>query len=186
MIKLFRRAIVLVLYKIHPMKKTLLLSAIFFIALIGANAQNKSGAKEAAKSESTPAEIKNPLLKSETYSALGFRSLGPAVTSGRISDIVVNPKQPSVWYIAVASGGVFKTINAGTTFEPIFDKAGAYSIGCLALDKSNPNVIWVGSGENNNQRSVAYGDGVYKSEDGGKSFKNMGLTKSEHIGMIVV
>jgi photosystem II stability/assembly factor-like uncharacterized protein len=166
------------------MKTSLLLSALFFLLSFGLNSQNKT--ETTSQKENTPVEIKNPLLKSETYSALAFRNLGPAVTSGRISDIAVNPKQPSVWYIAVASGGVFKTVNAGTTFEPIFDKAGAYSIGCLTLDKTNPNVIWVGSGENNNQRSVAYGDGVYKSEDGGKSFKNMGLTKSEHIGMIAI
>ena len=130
--------------------------------------------------------IINPLLKSETYSNLIFRSIGPAVTSGRIIDIAVHPKNPSIWYIAAACGGVFKTTNSGTSFEPIFDNAGAYSIGCLAIDKNNPNIIWVGTGENNNQRSVAYGDGIYKSEDGGKSFKNMGLSKSEHIGRIVI
>lgn len=130
--------------------------------------------------------IINPLLKSETYSNLIFRSIGPAVTSGRIIDIAVHPKNPSIWYIAAACGGVFKTTNAGTSFEPIFDNASAYSIGCLAIDKNNPNIIWVGTGENNNQRSVAYGDGIYKSEDGGKSFKNMGLSKSEHIGRIVI
>lgn len=184
MVNLFDPWIPLVLWKILAMKTSLLLSASLFLLSFDVSAQNKTEA--VSQKESAPAEIKNPLLKPETYSALVFRNLGPAVTSGRISDIAVNPKQPSVWYIAAASGGVFKTINAGTTFEPIFDKAGVYSIGCLALDKTNPNVIWVGSGENNNQRSVAYGDGVYKSEDGGKSFKNMGLGKSEHIGMIAI
>ena len=160
------------------MKKVYLVLS-FFLLFISSPAQKKEAEKK-------PAEPTNPLLKAETYAPLSFRALGPAVTSGRVSDIAVNPKNPSVWYIAAASGGVFKTNNAGTTFEPIFDQAGAYSIGCLALDKNNPNVIWVGSGENNNQRSVAYGDGIYKSEDGGKSFKNMGLGKSEHIGMIAV
>ena len=125
-------------------------------------------------------------LKSATYSALSFRNIGPAVTSGRVGDIAVNPKNKSEWYIAAASGGVFKTQNAGITFEPIFDNYGAYSIGCLAIDKNNTNVLWVGTGENNNQRSVAYGDGIYKSEDGGKSFKNVGLGKSEHIGNIEI
>ncbi|MFY8045455.1 MAG: WD40/YVTN/BNR-like repeat-containing protein, partial [Chitinophagaceae bacterium] len=97
-----------------------------------------------------------------------------------------NPQNHSEYYIAAASGGVWKTTNAGTTFTPIFDGQGSYSIGCITLDPSNPNVVWVGTGENNNQRAVAYGDGVYKSEDGGKSWKNMGLKTSEHIGRIVV
>ncbi len=145
-------------------------------------AQSKSSSKKENKSEAE----KSVLLKSETYNALTFRNIGPAVTSGRIIDIAVHPKNTSTWYIAAASGGVFKTINSGTTFEPIFDKAEVYSIGCLAIDPNNANVVWVGSGENNNQRSVAYGDGIYKSEDGGKSFKNMGLKNSEHIGQIVI
>ena len=117
---------------------------------------------------------------------LKFRSVGPAVTSGRIADIAVHPQQPKIWYIAVASGGVWKTENAGVTFTPLFDDQASFSIGCITLDPTNPNVVWVGTGENNNQRSVGYGDGVYKSEDGGKSWKNVGLKNSEHIGKIVV
>jgi photosystem II stability/assembly factor-like uncharacterized protein len=88
--------------------------------------------------------------------------------------------------VASASGGVWKTTNAGTTYEPIFDGEGSYSIGCVVLDPSNPNTVWVGTGENNNQRSVAYGDGVYRSTDGGKSWSNMGLKNSEHIAKIIV
>ncbi len=125
-------------------------------------------------------------LQSGTYASLSFRSIGPAVTSGRIGDFAVNPQNPAEYYVAVASGGVWKTVNAGTTYTPIFDGQGSYSIGCVVLDPTNPNVVWVGTGENNNQRSVAYGDGVYKSEDGGKSWKNMGLKNSEHIANIVV
>jgi photosystem II stability/assembly factor-like uncharacterized protein len=106
--------------------------------------------------------------------------------SGRISDFSVNPKNRSEFYVAVSSGGVWKTTNAGTTFIPIFDSQGYYSIGCITMDPDNHEVIWVGTGENNNQRSVAYGDGVYKSEDGGRSWKNVGLKTSEHIGMIAV
>ena len=136
--------------------------------------------------EKKPAPEKRPIENESTYSVLKWRGLGPAVTSGRILDIKVHPTNSSVWFIATAGGGVFKTSNAGTTFEPIFDNAGAYSIGCLAIDKNNPNIVWVGSGENNNQRSISYGDGIYKSEDGGKSFKNVGLPKSEHIGMISI
>jgi photosystem II stability/assembly factor-like uncharacterized protein len=117
---------------------------------------------------------------------LNFRSIGPAVTSGRISDIAVNPNNPKEYYVAAAYGGVWKTQNAGITFTPIFDHYETQSIGCLAIDPNNTNIIWVGTGENNNQRSVGYGNGIYKSEDGGKSFKNMGLKHSFHIGTIVV
>lgn len=119
-------------------------------------------------------------------SGFKFRSIGPAVTSGRVGDIIVNPKNKSQWYIAAANGGVWKTDNAGTTFYPIFDGQASFSIGCLKMDPNNEHTIWVGSGENNNQRSVGYGDGIYKSEDGGKSWKNMGLKNSEHIGMIAI
>lgn len=119
-------------------------------------------------------------------SALKFRSIGPAFTSGRIADIAVNPKNHSEYYVATASGGVWKTTNHGITYKPIFDGQGSYSIGCITMDPNNHNVIWVGTGENNNQRSVAYGDGLYKSSDGGKSWKKVGLENSEHIGMITV
>ncbi len=133
-------------------------------------------------SKNQPAKpVENPAFQS-----LQFRSIGPAVASGRIGDIAVDPQNQSVWYIAAASGGIWKTINAGTTFQPIFDAQGSYSIGCITIDPNNHNVIWAGTGENNNQRSVAYGDGIYKSEDGGQSWKNMGLGKSEHIGKIIV
>lgn len=133
----------------------------------------------------TPDTPKDPLASS-TFAGLKFRSLGPALTSGRIIDFAVNPNNRSEYYVAVASGGVWKTTNAGTTFDPIFDNEGSYSIGCITMDPENPAILWVGSGENNSQRSVSYGDGVYRSEDGGKSWKNMGLKRSEHIGKIIV
>lgn len=123
---------------------------------------------------------------SATFSGLNFRLIGPAVTSGRVGDFAVNPKNKSEFYVAVSCGNVWKTTNKGLSFTPIFDSYGSYSIGCLALDPNNPFVLWVGSGENNSQRSVGYGDGIYKSTDGGKSFTNMGLKKSEHIGKILV
>ena len=123
---------------------------------------------------------------SQAFTGLAFRSIGPAVTSGRVGDIAVDPRSPSTWYVAVASGGVWKTINAGTTWTPIFDKQGSYSIGCVVIDPKDSLVIWVGTGENNSQRSVAYGDGVYKSVDGGATWKKVGLEKSEHIGQIVI
>ena len=124
--------------------------------------------------------------KSATFNGLELRCIGPALTSGRIADIAVNPENHHQYYVAVASGGVWKTNNAGNTYKPIFDGQKSYSIGCVVIDPNNPHTVWVGTGENNNQRSVAYGDGVYKSEDGGKSWKNKGLKKSEHIGKILV
>lgn len=120
------------------------------------------------------------------WNSLAFRGIGPAFTSGRISDFAVNPDDHSEFYVATSSGGVWKTTNGGVLLEPVFDNEGSYSIGFVTLDPNNHNVVWVGTGENNNQRSVAYGDGVYKSIDGGKSWKHMGLKNSEHIGMIEI
>ena len=125
-------------------------------------------------------------MSSGTFSGLTFRSIGPAFTSGRIADFAVNPDNYSEFYIGVACGHIWKTTNAGTTFEPVFDNYGAYSIGALAMDPNNHNVIWAGTGENNHQRALAYGDGVYKSIDGGKSWENMGLKESRQIGGIVI
>jgi photosystem II stability/assembly factor-like uncharacterized protein len=121
-----------------------------------------------------------------TFSGLKLRSLGPAVTSGRVGALAVHPKDPSHYYVAANSGGVWKTTNAGTTWTPVFDNEGSYSIGALAIDPKNPLVVWVGTGENNSQRSVSYGDGVYRSDDGGKSWRNVGLKNSEHIGRILI
>jgi len=125
-------------------------------------------------------------LSSRMLSTLKFRSIGPAAYSGRISDIAVNPENTSEYYIGVASGGLWKTENHGTSFKPIFDNQPVFSIGCVTLDPNNPNVVWVGTGENNTQRNLAYGDGVYKSVNGGKSFKNMGLKTSSQIAKIIV
>ena len=143
-------------------------------------------AQRAKKADDKKEEKQEHYLEKLGIAGLKFRSVGPALTSGRISDFAMHPGNRSVYYVAVSSGGVWKTVNAGTTYEPIFDSQGSYSIGCVTLDPNNPNVVWVGTGENNNQRSVAYGDGVYKSEDGGSSWKNMGLKNSEHIGKIIV
>ena len=125
-------------------------------------------------------------LQSKTFSGLKMRLIGPAIISGRIVDLAVNPKDHSNFYIAVASGGVWKTDNGGITFTSLFDSQNSFSIGCVTMDPNNSNVVWVGSGENNSQRSVSYGDGVYKTLDGGKNWKNMGLKKSEHIGKVVI
>jgi len=125
-------------------------------------------------------------LTAGTFAGLKLRSIGPALMAGRIADIAIHPKDQSTWYVAVGSGGVWKTTNAGTTWDSIFDGQGSYSIGCITIDPSRPEVVWVGTGENVGGRHVGYGDGVYRSMNGGKSWENMGLKASEHIGNIVV
>jgi len=144
------------------------LSLLFFTVALSACAQEKNS------------------IDASTVSNLKFRLVGPALTSGRVSDLAIHPSNTDTWYVATASGGLWKTENHGITFNPIFDSYSSYSIGCVEIAPSNQNTVWVGTGENNNQRSVSYGDGVYKSVDGGKSFQNMGLKTSEHIGGIVI
>lgn len=117
---------------------------------------------------------------------LPFREIGPAFMGGRIADIAVDPRNGSTWYVAVGSGGVWKTTNAGTTWSPIFDDQPSFSIGCLTLDPQNPDIVWVGSGEAVSGRHVAWGTGVYRSRNGGKTWDHMGLDRSEHIGEILV
>ncbi len=138
------------------------------------------------KKKKTASDDKKSALSELSLNGLKFRNVGPAITSGRISDFAMHPDNHKVYYVATSAGGVWKTVNGGTTFKPIFDGQGSYSIGVVTLDPNNPNIVWVGTGENNNQRSVAYGDGIYKSEDGGATWKHMGLKNSEHIGSIIV
>ena len=125
-------------------------------------------------------------MVSSTFSGLEMRGIGPALMSGRISDVALHPENPNLWYVAVGSGGVWKTENAGTTWTPIFDDQSSYSIGCLTIDPHHHDTIWVGTGENVGGRHVGYGDGVHRSRDGGKTWENLGLEDSEHIGNIVV
>ena len=159
------------------MKKfTLLMVALFLI----------SGITFAKKKEEAKKAKGDTIITSSLVSGLKFRSIGPAWASGRIADFAVNPENTKEYYVGVASGNLWKTTNNGTTWKPIFDKYGAYSIGVVELDPNNPNIVWVGTGENNHQRALGYGDGVYKSLDGGKSFKNMGLKESRQIGGIVI
>ncbi|OUR91861.1 glycosyl hydrolase [Flavobacteriales bacterium 34_180_T64] len=124
--------------------------------------------------------------KDSIYNGLKFRSLGPSLTSGRIADIAIHPENQNIWYVAVGSGGVWKTSNAGTTWKPIFDKQATYSIGCITIDSNHPNTIWVGTGENVGGRHVGFGDGIYVSHDNGQTWKNMGLKSSEHLSKIIV
>ncbi|MDY0201753.1 MAG: hypothetical protein RBR40_12280 [Tenuifilaceae bacterium] len=137
-------------------------------------------------SKSKKEEVKDTLINSQLVLGLKFRGIGPAFSSGRIGDFAVNPNNHSEFYVAVASGHIWKTTNRGTTFEPVFDNYGTYSIGCLAMDPNNTNVVWAGTGENNHQRALGYGNGIYKTVNGGKSWKNMGLKDSRQIGMILI
>jgi photosystem II stability/assembly factor-like uncharacterized protein len=145
----------------------------------------KSDKSDKDKTADKPEEKKGGLSAS-TFAGLELRNIGPAVVGGRIVDVAVDPTKPNTWYVAAASGGVWKTTNAGITWSSVFEGQGSFSIGCVAIDPKNPLVVWVGSGENNSQRSVSYGDGVYKSIDGGKTWQNVGLKKSEHIGKILI
>ncbi|MEM9101438.1 MAG: glycosyl hydrolase [Pseudomonadota bacterium] len=139
-----------------------------------------SSSKEESKDKPT-----SP-LNADTFSGLELRNLGPAFMSGRIADIAIHPNDPSVWYVAVGSGGVWRTHNSGTTWTPVFDKESSYSIGSVAIDSNNPNIIWVGTGENVGGRHVGYGDGIYRSQDGGDSWENMGLKESKHLSTIII
>ena len=157
------------------MKKTI---QIILILLLGATLTVSAQRSDRQKGDT--------LVTTSLVNGLKFRSIGPAWASGRIADLAVNPENPSEYYAAVASGNVWKTENNGTTWKPVFDNYGAYATGVVRLDPNNFNVVWVGTGENNHQRALGYGDGVYKSTDGGKSFKNMGLKESRQIGGIVI
>src|SRR5216684_9380253 len=142
--------------------------------------------KDEKKAEPKDKEEEKGGMTADTFSGLKFRLLGPAVASGRVTSVAVNPKNKFEYYVGVASGGVWKTVNDGTTWTPVFDKEKSYSIGWVTLDPNDASVVWVGSGESNSQRSVGYGDGIYRSDDGGKNWQNLGLKKSEHIGRVVV
>ncbi|MEO1661242.1 MAG: glycosyl hydrolase [Pseudomonadota bacterium] len=125
-------------------------------------------------------------LSSSNFDAFKLRNIGPAFMSGRIADILIVPDDPATWYVAVGSGGVWKTENAGTTWTSLFDGQGSYSIGSLGADPSDPNRIWVGTGENHGGRHNGFGDGIYKSDDGGATWEKKGLEASEHISKIIV
>ena len=152
--------------------------------------QKKKDAKKDEKKETPKNEEgkdeKKPGMNADTFAGLKFRLIGPGAASGRVMSIAVNPRNKFEYYVGVASGGVWKTVNDGTTWTPVFDGEGSYSIGWVALDPNDSSVVWLGAGESNSQRSVAYGDGIYRSDDGGKNWQNLGLKKSEHIGRVVV
>ncbi|MFT4771581.1 MAG: photosystem II stability/assembly factor-like uncharacterized protein, partial [Cryomorphaceae bacterium] len=134
-----------------------------------------------AQEEETPSP-----WDAKNFEGLKMRSVGPAFMAGRIADIAIHPDDESTWYVAVGSGGVWKTENAGTTWSTIFDDQSVFSTGCITIDPNNPSTVWLGTGENVGGRHVGYGDGIYRSADGGKKWNNMGLKASEHISKIIV
>ena len=136
--------------------------------------QKEKGKEKAAATVAKPPSA-NETAPMEKFKALEFRELGPAVMGGRIDDFAAVESNPNIVYAGVASGGVWKTTNNGTTWEPVFEKEGVSTIGDIAIAPSDPSVIWVGSGEPNNRQSSSWGDGIYKSTDAGKTWKNMGL-----------
>ncbi|WP_106132506.1 VPS10 domain-containing protein [Mongoliibacter ruber] len=140
----------------------------------------------AQRRESTTPAAVDELFSETTFRGLQLRGIGPAFMSGRIADVAIDPTNESTWYVAAGSGGVWKTINAGVTFTPIFDEQGSYSIGCVTIDPSDPMIIWVGTGEEGGGRHFGFGDGIYRSEDGGTTWEKRGLPDSEHIGKIIV
>ncbi len=130
--------------------------------------------------------VNNSGAQTLNLSELKMRSLGPSLTTGRITDLAVDPRNRSVWYAIAGSGGVWKTSNRGNTWQPIFDNYGSFCMGCLAIDEKNPDTLWLGTGEAASQRSASFGDGIYQSTDGGKTWENRGLKTSEHIAKILI
>ena len=135
-----------------------------------------------AKPEAAPA----PALAVDALKGFQVRSIGPGLVTGRVADVKIDPNNPSTWYIVTAFGGVWKTVNRGASFTPIFDDQSVHNFCCLEIDPKNSNVLWLGSGENHSQRSAHFGDGLYKSTDAGKAWKRVGLASSEHIGKIII
>ena len=153
------------------MKKYYILPLFVFFLTISFSQKKKNASEE---------------IKSSDLTGLKFRSVGPAFMSGRIADIAINPNNENEWYVAVGSGGVWKTVNSGTTWNPIADDQPFYSTGCITIDPHNSSKIWLGTGENVGGRHVGIGHGIYVSENGGKNWKSMGLKNSEHISKIIV
>src|SRR5687767_11915209 len=152
-------------------------------AAVAALCLTASAATVARQAATPPASDR---LTTEVLKGLAFRSIGPVIQTGRVQDIAIDPKNPNVWYVAAAFGGLWKTINRGTTFTPIFDDGGSFNLCCVVIDPKNSDVVWLGTGENKSQRSAHFGDGIYKSTDAGKTWRRMGLEKSEHIGQILI
>ncbi|MFN2476804.1 MAG: WD40/YVTN/BNR-like repeat-containing protein [Chthoniobacterales bacterium] len=162
---------------------SLLLAGIVAFASINVRAQE---APPKTQSEIPPQPPSAPPLTEVLFKNLKARSIGPAIMGGRVSDIAIDPRNPFVFYVGLATGGLFKTGDNGTTFDPIFDKESALSIGAVAVAPSDADVVWVGTGEANDRNSSEWGNGVYRSTDGGGTWQNVGLKDSRAIGRIIV
>jgi photosystem II stability/assembly factor-like uncharacterized protein len=125
-------------------------------------------------------------LTSSAFDGFAFRGIGPSLVTGRVADLEVDPGDPSTWYLAVGSGGLWKTVNRGNTWTPIFDDYPAYSMGAVVVDPNDSSVVWLGTGENTSNRSTGYGHGVYKSTDAGASWRHVGLADSQHIQKVML
>src|SRR5207244_3890658 len=145
------------------LRRSLFAFIILFTALLPARGQEAPGLAQA-------------------LTVLAPRSIGPANMSGRIVDVAVYEKEPRIMYVASASGGLWRTANNGTTFKPVFEREATIALGAVAVNPSNPDLVWVGTGEANARNSVSWGDGVYRSADAGKTWKHMGLKGPRHIG----
>ncbi|MCP4727795.1 MAG: hypothetical protein GY863_22345, partial [bacterium] len=121
----------------------------------------------------------------DIFKQFRWRNIGPVNMKGRVSDIEAVDSNSKIVYVAAASGGVWKSINGGTTWDPVFDDTGVASIGDIAIFQPDPDIVWVGTGEANNRNSVAWGKGVFKSTDGGKKWECMGLESTQQIGRVV-
>jgi photosystem II stability/assembly factor-like uncharacterized protein len=155
------------------------------VLLVGALAHSATAQQPAEIAPPPRPRLPAPFTAA-TLKALSLRPIGPCITPGRVGDIAIDPKNRSTWYVALASGGLWKTTNRGISWKSIFENHGSYSIGCVTVDPKNSDVVWLGTGENQSQRSVGFGDGVYKSTDGGTTWKHTGLSDSEHIAKILI
>ena len=166
------------------MKKSAFLNRFLILLFIGLGLTLFVGAQKAPK---PAAKVAEESVVPETFlDGLKWRCIGPANMGGRIDDFAVVESDPRVFYVATASAGIWKTTNNGVTFTPVFDDQTTSTIGDVTVSQSNPDIVWVGTGEPNNRQSSSWGDGVYKSADGGKTWKNMGLRDTHHIGRIVI
>jgi photosystem II stability/assembly factor-like uncharacterized protein len=170
------------------MKLSLASLALFAVVVSTSFAQGQEDTKT-PPATTPPAPVKTQTTQEpwdDFLRNLQPRQLGPVTMGGRITDLAVYEKEPRIYYAATASGGLFKTVNAGLTFTPVFEREATISLGATAVSQSDPNLVWVGTGEATSRNSVAWGNGVYRSTDGGKTWQHMGLPETHHIGKIVI